>query len=252
MSAPAATRGDSRRHARKASIVRAVGATQLTVPGIQGQPDSEGSKRTWRSNSRNFHRHNQCDSRPCRSASHSKARSAAFCVSGSRKKRKANRASAVWYVFGRYTFGAAPQAPDGSCWRSRDVGSAPECRRARSVRAASSVPWFGADLRRSIIRARMTTQNSTPRCPELMPSAVRFCWMADRIRDVGCSDRPGANLTNRMAQWPVTQQRSCPRRPTSRLAPAERPCLFSHNDALRLQIKLHGLGPPTGLGSLRK
>lgn len=56
---PAAIRDDWRRHVRNARIASAVGATQLTVPGTHGQPDFDGSKRTWRSNKRNFHRHSQ-------------------------------------------------------------------------------------------------------------------------------------------------------------------------------------------------
>src|SRR5271166_3605923 len=48
----------------RARIENAVGTTQLTVSGNHGQPYLSGSKRTWRSAVRNFHFHNQFDSRP--------------------------------------------------------------------------------------------------------------------------------------------------------------------------------------------
>src|SRR6516225_1076618 len=51
-----------------AMMLKAVGMTQLAEPEIQGQPYLSGSKRTLRSEVLNFHRQNQCSSRP-RSAS---------------------------------------------------------------------------------------------------------------------------------------------------------------------------------------
>src|SRR5664280_652290 len=48
----------------KARIENAVGTTQLTVSGNQGQPNLSGSKRTWRSAVRNFHFQNQFPSLP--------------------------------------------------------------------------------------------------------------------------------------------------------------------------------------------
>src|SRR6516162_172536 len=48
----------------RARIENAVGTTQLTVSGNRGQPYLSGSKRTWRSEVRNFHFHSQFDSLP--------------------------------------------------------------------------------------------------------------------------------------------------------------------------------------------
>src|SRR5271157_67321 len=56
----------------RARIANAVGTTQLTASGNQGQPYLSGSKRTWRSVVRNFHFQNQFDSRPAKFKSHSK------------------------------------------------------------------------------------------------------------------------------------------------------------------------------------
>ena len=47
-----------------AMTLNAVGMTQLAEPEIQGQPYLSGSKRTLRSAVLNFHRQNQCASRP--------------------------------------------------------------------------------------------------------------------------------------------------------------------------------------------
>ena len=49
---------------------RAVGITQLQVPGIQGHPNLSGLKRTWVSVIRNFQRQSQFDSLPFESSSH--------------------------------------------------------------------------------------------------------------------------------------------------------------------------------------
>src|SRR5271157_5028244 len=56
----------------RARIANAVGTTQLTASGNQGQPYLSGSKRTWRSVVRNFHFQNQFDSRPAKFKSQSK------------------------------------------------------------------------------------------------------------------------------------------------------------------------------------
>src|SRR3984957_17202784 len=48
----------------RAMTLNAVGKAQLAEPEIQGQPYFSGSKRTLRSAVLNFHRQNQCASRP--------------------------------------------------------------------------------------------------------------------------------------------------------------------------------------------
>src|SRR5271163_1020089 len=47
-----------------AMMLNAVGMTQLAEPVTQGQPYLSGSNRTLRSEVLNFHRQNQCPSRP--------------------------------------------------------------------------------------------------------------------------------------------------------------------------------------------
>ena len=60
-----------------AMMLKAVGMTQLAEPVTQGQPYLSGSKRTLRSEVLNFHRQNQCPSRPRSAYSHRKALSRA-------------------------------------------------------------------------------------------------------------------------------------------------------------------------------
>src|SRR5271167_2112290 len=56
-----------------AMMLKAVGMTQLAEPVTQGQPYLSGSNRTLRSEVLNFHRQNQCPSRPRSAYSHRKA-----------------------------------------------------------------------------------------------------------------------------------------------------------------------------------
>ena len=74
---------------RGASKAKAVGTTQLHVPGSHGQPNLSGSKRTRVSVVRNFHFQIQLASRPLASRSQSAAWLAAFDVRAARTRQEA-------------------------------------------------------------------------------------------------------------------------------------------------------------------